>query len=182
MKFTKLIAIALIAASALCAVSCGKAEITTDKEKETNVINTTDTSATSTDTTEKAPGSASETETQKPDVTFGEPTDSFELPSDAEKIVGVWKLGGADAAALEGLEIWEFNPDGTFNMINTDKNGKISGNKIPGQYRLKDGALTVTMMGMPLTYDSYKFEDDKLKLTDHGSEMILEKYTGAITE
>ena len=163
MKATKLIACALIAATALCAISCGKEAQTTDS----NTQGTPDTSVSTSEQTAE-------------DVVFGEPTDPFELPAEAEGIVGIWKLGGDDGAALKGMEIWEFKADGTYNMINTDADGIQSGSIIPGQYRIKGSDLTLTLMGNPIKY-TFKLEGNNVILNDHGSDTILEPFTGNIT-
>ena len=170
MKITKLIACALIAATALCAISCGKEAQTT----ESNSPDTPDTAATT---------AASSGETEAPsleDLGLGEPTDSFELPAESEGIVGIWKLGGADGAALVGMEIWEFKADGTFNMICTDVDGIQSGSVIPGQYRIKGNNLNVTLMGATIKY-TFKLEGGNVILNDHDSDTVLEPFTGNIT-
>ncbi len=170
----KIIACALILSSALFAVSCGNKAETTD----TNAPAGDGPSVSDVPGTGDAPASSEKVTGE--DVQFGEPTDSFELPKESEGIVGIWKLGGAEGAAVKGLEIWEFKADGTYNMISTDADGIVSGSAIPGQYRIKGDTLTVIMMGNPIKY-TFKLEDGKLLLNDHGSDTILEPYTGKIT-
>ena len=172
MNFKKIIAITLLAGTCLLAVSCGA-------DAETTAEVNTEEQGTDTDAVDTAADSTADTEAATTDIVIGDPTDEFVMPEGAEGIVGIWKLGGAEGAAMKSTEIWEFKADGGFSMFNVDSDGKVSGNEITGQYRIKDNAITVTMMGMPLSY-TYSFSEGKVVLNDHGSDTVLEPYTGSI--
>ena len=181
MNFKKIFAILLLAATMLLAVSCGDdAETTADTTAETEAPADDSGDA---ETNEQGSGDTepdTEPDAVTTDVVFGDPTDEFVLPEQAKSIVGIWKLGGAEGAAAKNVEIWEFKDDGKFNMLYVDSNGKVIGTEITGQYRIKGESITVTIMGAPLTYDTFTFSESKVTLSDHGSETILEAYTGSI--
>lgn len=169
MKFKKLIAIALLASTCLLATACGS-----DAETESGAEQGTDTDAVDT-----AADSTADTEAATTDIVIGDPTDEFVMPEGAEGIVGTWKLGGAEGAAAKNTELWVFGADGSYSMIYVDDEGKVVGSEITGAYRINGNGITVTMMGMPLSY-TFSIGEGGITLNDHGSDTILEPYTGSI--
>ncbi len=156
----------------LFASSCGKA---TETETETDTQTEAVTETTENETDGQGSESESESDFAVTDIVTGAPIEDFELPAEAEGIVGMWRLGGEEGASAENPEIWDFGADGSFRMYNVDQNGKPVTNEITGQYRIKGSKITVTMMGMPLEY-TYSFKDEALILTDHGTDTVLEHY------
>ena len=171
MKFKKLIAIALLASTCLLAVSCGA-------DAETTAEGNTEEQGTDTDAVDTATDAA-DTEAATTDIVIGDPTDEFVMPEGAKGIVGTWKLGGAEGAAAKNTELWVFGADGSYSMIYVDDEGKVVGSEITGAYRINGNGITITMMGMPLSY-TFSIGEGGITLNDHGSDTILEPYTGSI--
>ena len=92
-------------------------------------------------------------------------------------IVGYWKDPISTNANND--DVWCFNADGTYSLYQVDKNGNIK-NAIDGTYTISGDSLTVVMAGHSLKYDTYKVSAEAITLTDHGTETVLEKYTGKI--
>ena len=72
-----------------------------------------------------------------------------------------------------------FYPDGTYSFYQVDKSGNVK-NAIDGTYTISGESLTIVMAGHSLKYDTYKVTAEEITLTDHGTETVLEKYTGKI--
>ena len=92
-------------------------------------------------------------------------------------IVGYWKDPVSTNPA--NSDVWCFNADGTYSLYQVDKDGNVK-NAIDGTYTISGDSLTVVMAGHSLKYDTYKVSAEAITLTDHGTETVLEKYTGKI--
>ena len=94
-------------------------------------------------------------------------------------IVGYWKDPVSTSASLS--DVWAFHADGTYHLYQVASNGDVR-NSIDGTYSISGNSITVVMAGYTLKYDTYTVTEDKMTLTDHGTETELTKYTGQINK
>ncbi len=99
----------------------------------------------------------------------------------APTIIGVWALPESEWLSKSAPEYWEFTADGKFAYYQADTSGKVT-NTVDGTYIAEGEKLTVTMAGFPLEY-TYKLIDANTMLrSDHGTDVTITRYLGALTK